>query len=118
MKKVTTINVKDIIKNTIAMSTEDGKVLFEEIYKNLKAAKKIELSFDGIDMLISHFLNESIGKQYEKFSNWEILDKAIVYKDIDEDDLELLKEKVIPTAKNHFKDSEKEDKLEESLLND
>lgn len=112
------INVNDVIKNTIAMSTDDGKVLFEEIYKNLKNAKKIELSFVGIDMLISHFLNESIGKQYEKFSNWDVLDNAITYKDIDEDDLELLKEKVIPTAKNHFKDSEREEKLDESLLND
>lgn len=112
------INVKDIINNTIAMSTEDGKKLFEVLYENLKQSKKIELSFEGIDMLISHFLNESIGKLYEKFDNWDILDKSIEYQEIDGDDLELLKEKVIPTAKNHFKDVIKTDSINQSILDD
>ena len=112
------INVKDVITNTIAMSTEDGEKLFDVLYENLKQSKKIELSFDGIDILISHFLNESIGKLYSKFDNWNILDKSIEYKDIDSDDLELLREKVIPTAKNHFKDANKIDSIDESILND
>ena len=37
---------------------------------------------------------------------------------IDDDDLELLKEKVIPTAKNHFKNIDKTDKIDESILDD
>ena len=112
------INVKDIINNTIAMSTEDGKKLFEVLYENLKQSKRIELSFEGIDMLISHFLNESIGKLYEKFDNWDILDKSIEYQEIDGDDLELLKEKVIPTAKNHFNDVIKTDSIIQSIIDD
>lgn len=115
---MTKINVKDVIGTTIAMSTEDGAKLFEILFKSLKESKKVELSFDGIDMLISHFLNESIGKLYEKFENWDILDQVIVYKNIDSDDLELLKEKVIPTAKNHFIDVEKREKINENILND
>lgn len=112
------INVMDVIGTTIAMSTEDGKKLFELLFKNIKESHKVELSFDGIDMLISHFLNESIGKLYEKFENWDILDQVIEYKDIDSDDLELLKEKVIPTAKNHFKEVKKIEKINKSILND
>ncbi len=112
------INVKDVINNTIAMSTEDGQKLFKVLYENIKSSNKVELSFKGIDILISHFLNESIGKLYEKFENWDVLDKVITYKDIDDDDLELLKEKVIPTAKNHFKTSNKEDMIDESILDD
>lgn len=112
------INVKETIKNTIAMSTEDGKILYEKINKELKLSNKVELSFDGIDMLISHFLNESIGKQYECFDNWDTLDKAIEYRNIDEDDLELLIEKVIPTAKNHFRGVKKEYSLSKSILDD
>lgn len=115
---MTNINVKDIINNTIAMSTEDGQKLFHVLYENIKNAHKVNLSFEGIDILISHFLNEAIGKLYERFENWQLLDQSIVYKNIDEDDLELLKEKVIPTAKNHFKDSEKHDKIDESILDD
>ena len=113
---MTNINVKDIINNTIAMSTEDGQKLFHVVYENIKNAHKVKLSFVGIDILISHFFNESIGKLYEKFENWDILDKAIIYEDIDEDDLELLQENVIPTAKNHFKDSVRIDKIDESIL--
>lgn len=112
------LNVKDIIGNTIAMSTDDGKKLFNELYKNIKDSKKVELSFDGIDMLISHFLNEAVGKLYEKFKDWEVLDQVIIYKNIDKDDLELLNDKVIPTAKNHFKNLERSEKIEKSILDD
>ena len=112
------INVKDVIKNTIAMSTEDGEKLFNVIYENLKNQEKVCLSFKDIDILISHFLNEAIGKQYAKFKNWEILDKVIEYKDLDKDDLDLLINKVIPTAKNHFKDIERSEKIEIEILND
>lgn len=115
---MTTIDIEQIIDNSIAMSTEDGQKLFTVIYEHLKKKEKVQLSFKGIDILISHFLNEAIGKLYEKFDNWEVLDKAIEYIDIDKDDLELLQTKVIPTAKNHFKDIKRSEKIEESILND
>lgn len=109
------INVKDVIGTTIAMSTEDGRKLFEILYTNIKESNKIELSFEGIDMLISHFLNEAIGKLYEKFEDWDILDQVIEYKNIDSDDLELLQEKVIPTAKNHFQNVEYKEKIPKNI---
>jgi len=115
---VTTIDVAKIIDNSIAMSTEDGQKLFSIIYDHLKKNEKIQLSFKGVDILISHFFNEAIGKLYEKFDNWDVLDQAIEYVDIDEDDLDLLKTKVIPTAKNHFKDIKRSEKIEESILDD
>ena len=112
------INVKDVIGKGIAMSTEDGVKLFNVLYSLLKQGKKVQLSFENIDILISHFLNEGIGKLYEKFNNWDILDKAIEYTSIDSDDLELLESKVIPTAKNHFKDLNRTEELNESVLDD
>jgi hypothetical protein len=115
-----TVNVKDIILKNIAMSTEDGQKLFLVLYNLLKQEKvqKVQLSFEDIDILISHFLNESIGKLYEKFSNWETLDNAIEYIQIDSDDLQLLKEKVIPTAKSHYKDITRSEKIQMDILND
>ncbi len=112
------LNVKNIIQNTIAMSTEDGVKLFNEVYKVLKSKERVCISFEGIDILISHFLNEAIGKQYEKFDNWDILDQAIEYKNLDQNDFDLLKNKVIPTAKNHFQDVIKSEKIEKEILND
>ncbi|MFZ3054232.1 MAG: STAS-like domain-containing protein [Sulfuricurvum sp.] len=113
-----TINVRDVINKNIAMSTEDGNKLFEVLYAALKEKEKVHLSFANIDILISHFLNESIGRLYEKFANWEILDQAIEYTDIDKDDLDLLIDKVIPTAKVHYKDVKRSEKIEADILND
>ncbi len=99
------IEIKDIIKKNIAISTDDGEKVFKEIKKLLDNKEEtIEVSFSGIDMLISHFLNESIGKLYLAFpkSRWEEIDN-IQYRDIDEDDLELLKERVIPAFKGDIK---------------
>jgi len=95
------IEIKNIIKKNIAISTDDGEKVFKEIKKLLDNKEGfIEVSFNGIDMLISHFLNESIGKLYVTFSKsrWEEID-SISFIDIDEDDLELLRERVIPAFK-------------------
>lgn len=99
------IEIKNIIEKNIAISTDDGEKVFAQMKKLLENKEKsIEVSFSGIDMLISHFLNESIGKLYITFPNtrWEEIDK-INYTSIDEDDLELLKERVIPAFKGDIK---------------
>lgn len=95
------INIKDIIKKTIFMSTDDGKKVHDEIFKLLSLNTKVIISFGELDMLISHALNESIGKLYSEF-NWNDLENSLEFINIDEDDLELLNTKVIPTAKQHF----------------
>ncbi len=110
------IRIFDITKNSIVMSTEDGKKIFDILYQNLKQGNAIELSFEEIDIIISHVLNESIGKLYEKFHNWELLDKAISYTDIENDDKDLILETVIPTAKNHFSNIPRSEQLEIEIL--
>ncbi|MDC0932709.1 STAS-like domain-containing protein [Arcobacteraceae bacterium] len=110
------IIIFDITDNSIVMSSEDGKKLFDILYETLKNGKTVELSFKGIDIIISHVLNESIGKLYEKFENWEELDSAITYQDIEQDDYDLITTTVIPTAKNHFLDIERSERLELEVL--
>ncbi len=63
-------------------------------------------------MLISRFLNVAIGRLYKDYKNWDTLDMAISYEDIDPDDRSLLIEMVIPTAKNHFKDIDRNEEIE------
>ena len=99
------IEIKRIIEKNIAISTDDGEKVFTQMKELLENKENpIEVSFSGIDMLISHFLNESIGKLYTEFpkSRWKEID-TINYVDIDEDDLELLKERVIPAFKGDIK---------------
>ena len=111
------IKVYDIIGKSIAISTEDGKKVFEAIKNKMESGEKeIVVSFDGINMLISHFLNESIGELYSYFgkTKWDLLDN-IKYIDIDEDDLELLKRKVIPNYKGDLK---KQKDIQNEVLDD
>ena len=111
------IKIFDIIGKNIAISTDDGKKVFEVLKQEIESGNKdIVVSFEGIDMLISHFLNESIGELYNYFSKskWDILDK-IKYIDIDEDDLELLQKKVIPNYKGDLK---KQQEIQKKVLDD
>jgi len=111
------VKIHDIIDKNIAISTEDGKKVFEILKNEIERSESdIVVSFKGIDMLISHFLNESIGELYSYFSTskWDILDN-IKYIDIDEDDLELLQKKVIPNYKGDLK---KQQEIQKKVLDD
>ena len=109
------VRVFDIIGKNIAVSTEDGRKIFEILKGEIEKNKSdVVVSFKGIDMLISHFLNESIGKLYITFDKkrWDEID-SIHYTDIDEDDLELLKERVISAFKG---DINKAKEIEKGIL--
>ena len=111
------IKVYDIIGKNLAISTDDGKKVFEALKSEIeKNNNSIEISFENINMLISHFLNESIGELYNYFdkSKWDMIDN-IKYIDIDEDDLELLQKKVIPNYKDNL---DKQKKIQKEVLDD
>ena len=111
------VKIHEIIGKNIAISTEDGKKVFEILKNEIeKNENGVVVSFKDIDMLISHFLNESIGELYNYFgeSKWDILDK-IEYIDIEEDDLELLQKKVIPNYKGDLK---KQQEIQKKVLDD
>lgn len=84
------IHIRSFISSNMAISPEDGEKLFEEICKTLKEDKQVELDFSKIDILVSAFLNSSIGKLYGTkfkdafdreqiiFSNLSEQDKATV----------------------------------------
>ncbi|MFK7780391.1 MAG: STAS-like domain-containing protein [Candidatus Gracilibacteria bacterium] len=111
------INIIDIIKKKIAISTDDGKQVREVIIELFDTDDEIEISFDGISMLISHFLNESIGKLYIIYpkNRWDKLDN-IIYTNISKDDLDLLKTRVIPNYKDSLTDREKFENIQKDIL--
>lgn len=71
------LKVAEIIGKDIAIDGEvDGKKLFDEIKKAYKKGEKIQISFEGIKMVVSPFLNYSIGQFYRQNKNeWNELDK-------------------------------------------
>lgn len=85
------IKVKDIIGTDLAVSVEDGDVLFNEIVMHLKNSQNIVLDFSELDLITTAFLNNAFGKLYSEF-NSEILNKYIKIKNIRKGDLINLKD--------------------------
>ncbi len=110
------IEVKKIIQKNFAVSSDDAKKVQEEIKKHIELGNKIVISFANIDMLISHFLNVSIGELYFIYKDrWGILDN-IEFINMKNDDLKLLKERIIPSFKNNPSDKEKFKLIQEDIL--
>ena len=109
------IKVIDVIGKDICVSSEDGEKLHEQIKLNLQNADTTEISFSGIKMIISVFLNTAIGQLYGEFSEGEIREKLKVI-DIDPEDKELF-QRVVMNAKRYYKNSKEYDKAWEDSNN-
>ena len=59
--------VVDVIGRKICVSSRDGDKLFQSLVPLLDDGKHVVLSFKGVTMIISAFLNNAIGKLYSKF---------------------------------------------------
>ena len=56
-----TVNVKKVLNSIYATNSSDGKLLFRTL-KKAPSLESLVVSFKGIDLLSSAFLNASIGK--------------------------------------------------------
>jgi hypothetical protein len=111
MKK---IKVIDIIHKKIGVSTDDAQMVHDIVFDELNHGHKVELSFEGIELLISHFLNVSVGGLYRE-TKFNIVDNDLTFTGLSDDDLELLEKRVIPTAKKHFANSDNCLKIDEEV---
>lgn len=103
-----TIRVNNVIGSDSATIRDQGLAIYELAKKELKDSKKVEISFEGISIIISSFLNASIGKLYGDF-----IDKNLKITGLDKNDMELLQIIVIPNAKEYYNDV---DKIEKSVI--
>jgi len=58
------IRVTNMVDGPRGIDAADGAKVYEEVLTALKAGQRVRLSFDGIRMVITAFLNESVGKLY------------------------------------------------------
>ena len=62
-----TLKIKDIIGSEYAVSTENGEKILSQIKKILKNNEKVIISFEGINIVISAFLNRILGDLYADY---------------------------------------------------
>jgi len=107
MSEPITVKVFDIVGGPLCVSAEDGQRLHDKIVPLLRDGKKVELSFEQVDTLISAFLNAAIGQLYGEFPEDRIRELLSV-KDMEQDDLAIL-QRVVENAKTYFKEPKKFD---------
>lgn len=92
--------VREIIKSDVAVSTDDGDLVFAEINKALSLGQSVELDFSGIQILITAFLNAAIGRLYSKYDS-DQLNAMLKLINVANEDKVLFK-KVVERAKEYF----------------
>lgn len=58
------VRVADLVGGPRAVDAADGEKVFAKILPLIKEGRKVRLSFEGITMVITAFLNAAIGKLY------------------------------------------------------
>lgn len=116
MNENITIKIADIIGSNLCISSEDGQKVFDKIIPLIKDGKKINISFERIETIISLFLNSSIGQLYGEF-NEDALREQLTVSHLEGDDFEILK-RVIENAKSYYSNPQGYDSAWEMELND
>jgi hypothetical protein len=100
-----TIKVIDAIGSEVAVSSDDGEKLYELANAALEKGDAVVLDFEGVETLITAFLNAGVGQLYKR-DDRASLDERLEYRGLDEDDEEII-ERVVEAAKRYYADPER-----------
>ncbi len=105
MPEAITVRIIDVVGSSLAVSAEDGQAVHDKIAPVMREGQAVGLSFQGIDTVISAFLNAAIGQLYGEFPEEKIRELFSV-KDMAPEDVALLK-RVVENAKSYFRDPDR-----------
>lgn len=94
--------VRDIIHSELAITTDDGNLVYDSIHKALKEKNQVKLDFKGIGIIITAFLNSAIGRLYENFDS-DFLNEYLILENVADEDKNLFRI-VAQRAKEYFAD--------------
>ncbi len=101
---ITKVAIRDVIDSSVAVSTEKAQRVYQILEEKLDQGETVELSFAGIESVITAFLNTGIGQLYGKFSSQQ-LQRHLRVTDASPDVLVMLK-RTTDNAKRFFRDPE------------
>ena len=97
-----TINIVNTIGDVFGVEVEDGQRVFELITKAFNDNKRVNLSFQNIEILTTAFLNTAVGQLYKDYSE-DFIKENLTVSNISESGKISLK-RVVDTAKQYYKD--------------
>lgn len=95
------VRVFDIVGGPLCVSADDGQAVHDKLVPLLREGRKVVISFQRVETLISAFLNAAIGQLYGEFPEDRIRELVSV-RDMSDEDLTMLK-RVVENAKVYFK---------------
>jgi len=111
------IRVADLINSPRAVDIVHGERVYKEICPLLKTGQKVQLSFAGITMVITAFLNEAVGKLYGEMPEADI-NALLEISDL-RDAFQPALDKSIQWSKAYFQNRERmEQSISEDLPNE
>lgn len=66
------IHVRTVINSPFCIDAADGQKIYELLHKALSGKKHVTLSFKGIDLLITAFLNTAVGQLFKDFTEEQV----------------------------------------------
>lgn len=101
--------VSHIIEKDLCISAEDGDKIYHLVESSLDKGQSVTLNFEGVEMIISAFLNAAVGKLLQKYS-YNFLKEHLWFTNLRESDRDLL-ERVIENAQSYFANPKRMDKF-------
>lgn len=111
-----TIKIVNTIGDVYGVEAEDGEKVFKLIAKAFLDKKKVDLSFQNIEMLTTAFLNTAVGQLYRDFTE-DFIKENLKVSDVTESGKVALK-RVVDTAKLYYKDPEAMQRSINEILED
>ena len=72
MDNIPTVKLAEMFDKKYAISLEDAEKLYSILKTSLDEKKKVIISFEGIELLITAFLNASFGKLFKDYAEKDI----------------------------------------------
>lgn len=101
---ITQVVIRDVIGCPVAISTEKAQRVYRLLEEKIGRGEVVELSFEGIESVITAFLNTAVGQLYGKFPAQE-LQRQLRVTHASPDVLVMLK-RTTDNAKRFFKNPE------------
>lgn len=100
-----TINVTEVIGDTLCIASEDGQKVYAQIAAALQEGKQVIVSFKNGEDITSAFLADAIGHLYAEFPE-EKIESLVNVTDMEPDDAADL-QYTIEDIKNYLEDPER-----------
>lgn len=106
------INIYNEVNGVAAVSSVDGKNIYEKIKTAINSGKTVALDFLNIEFVTSAFFNTAVGQLFKDFPDEQI--EHILLENISQND-EILYNQVMNRAKDYYRNPDYRNKLLEAL---